>query len=492
MKSLWKVAHFSYWAMKHWFKDDRHNCFWVFFVNYQLGITLYAFLRCSFLYALTQQHPPPSWYLPYDVYAYLFVNYSENYDPAVLAVILLLESFVAYCLSKLYRLPSKSYILLWFYQMMVQNQDDATSSIYKETIQKRLQLRQTTRLLGSFQRHFCHFSKTIPKVFQKEIASFLVKIRFWIQFDKLNKSSFNQKTLSVHPNLSFALRKRTLLILEIVDQIGNLMQFLIILMAFALAEVVYRQVGPGSSSPSNPQLDGVGWPALCLVIVEYPLLYGQVVVLLYLAAFFTLCVNIAVMVNVHHCRTICRQVKGDLGKLRSGRLTLSGFQQNLSSFLNEFYRCIGIAIYGNSELFASLLFAFLLTSAPVNIYFVQRLVFYRNNPTELAICWLVAGLQGLALYAVVGPLANHGVTMNRPMRFLSHAQWTLTGRGVCLPLKLKLNGLHFRLAAHPPITISVGPFSGVTYAFIVRFLCQYTSYLLLTFSMQMNQCSNCK
>src|SRR5699024_9301375 len=80
------------------------------------------------------------------------------------------------------------------------------------------------------------------------------------------------------------------------------------------------------------------------------------------------------------------------------RLSFVGIHFHLVHFLREHNKCVYLAIRGNQDLFGTVMFVFLVTNIPINVFLVRRIVFESNAPLETAIYWMVVFLQACASY----------------------------------------------------------------------------------------------
>ena len=131
-------------------------------------------------------------------------------------------------------------------------------------------------------------------------------------------------------------------------------------------------------------------------------------------------------------------------------------------FLQEYHRVSGIVLVGSRKLFGSVLFVFLLIHTPINIYPLTLLVFTKVSTATVAAIWAVLLTQSLALAVVLGPLAYNCAVYHRPTKWLPSLQGAMKGRR-SLMLKFKCDHLYSRLSYGPKISVSIGPFGGVTY-----------------------------
>lgn len=204
------------------------------------------------------------------------------------------------------------------------------------------------------------------------------------------------------------------------------------------------------------------------------------------AFFFTYCTVLAFTVYSGHVTELYRKVEGMLRKRVS--LTLIEYFA-FRDFLVGHCWASYLFTTGGVKLFSAIMWAFLATNTPINIYCLQRLVFYKQPFFVTVIVWFIICLQICALCVVLGPLARCCQLLHRPTKWIARfqlmtsetlsdqfgnssnritsgqkqkRQWTM--------LKFKFNDLFFRLLFGPKYAICIGPTSPITYMTAVEVL----------------------
>ncbi|KAJ6224140.1 hypothetical protein RDWZM_002685 [Blomia tropicalis] len=119
---------------------------------------------------------------------------------------------------------------------------------------------------------------------------------------------------------------------------------------------------------------------------------------------------------------------------------------------------------GNREIFGTIMYAFLMTNIPVNVYLLQRNVFMKQRQFEIAIVWMVIALQLISAFNVLTLLSWSAAVYRKPAKFIPILQPMLHGSRNWLLLKIKYENFFHRLVdGGPQIGIAIGPIHTVTY-----------------------------
>ena len=121
-----------------------------------------------------------------------------------------------------------------------------------------------------------------------------------------------------------------------------------------------------------------------------------------------------------------------------------------------------LVVAGSDELFGAVLFTFLITNVPINIYCIRNLVFLRLDPIIVATFYFMITVQFVALVTVFGPPAWCCAVYHAPKKWIFQLQIRLSGPPWCL-LKLKYDDLLNRMLYGSKIAIYMGPNSPITY-----------------------------
>ncbi|KAJ6219639.1 hypothetical protein RDWZM_005451 [Blomia tropicalis] len=130
----------------------------------------------------------------------------------------------------------------------------------------------------------------------------------------------------------------------------------------------------------------------------------------------------------------------------------------ISNQMFEHNRVTYLVISGSRELFGYILYSYLLTNLPINVYILRRNVFEQQELEEQLLIWLVVLLQLLASMIVFGPLAWCAEVYHSPAKFIPILQPMLRGPRGWLIYKMKYEDLYHRLIDDgPKLAVSIGP-----------------------------------
>ncbi|KAJ6224139.1 hypothetical protein RDWZM_002684 [Blomia tropicalis] len=138
---------------------------------------------------------------------------------------------------------------------------------------------------------------------------------------------------------------------------------------------------------------------------------------------------------------------------------------------------------GNREIFGAIMYTFLMTNIPVNVYLLQRNVFMKQRQFEIAIVWMVIALQLISAFNVLTLLSWSAAVYRKPAKFIPILQPMLHGSRKWLSLKIKYDNFYHRLVdGGTQIGIAIGPIHTVTYRSSSEALLIYIGYILMAFS----------
>ncbi|KAJ6220372.1 hypothetical protein RDWZM_006184 [Blomia tropicalis] len=136
----------------------------------------------------------------------------------------------------------------------------------------------------------------------------------------------------------------------------------------------------------------------------------------------------------------------------------------VSNQLSVHNRVTYLVISGSHELFAFVLYAFLLTNIPVNVYLIQRNIFEQQKLMDQMVLWTVVFIQLIVFIIVFGPLAWCAEVYHSPAKFIPILQPMLRGSSGWLWHKMKYEDLYHRLIDDgPKLAVCVGSVREITY-----------------------------
>lgn len=131
--------------------------------------------------------------------------------------------------------------------------------------------------------------------------------------------------------------------------------------------------------------------------------------------------------------------------------------------LHDYVEITSLALIGSRDLFGIILYNFVITNIPVNIYILRRNLFEDPEPVERFMLWVIMYLQILSAFIVFGLLSYGSAVYHKPAKFIPVLQLMMKRSRCWLWYKIKFDDLHFRLLNGPKIGVAVGPVHTVTY-----------------------------
>lgn len=207
------------------------------------------------------------------------------------------------------------------------------------------------------------------------------------------------------------------------------------------------------------------WLTILWVCFDLLLAWSLLLRLIRYAIFFTLCTLMGTITLAGHSLQMRRKVEKRLlaTSFRRCRRLSPRWKGLLKEHLREHSLVTYYAISGSEALNGPVLYAFLCTNVPINVYLISRTVLGEQQAwVNLAVYWLIVLLQLAALVAVFAPLAWTSSVFHAPKGFIPKLQIMTRGR-YWLPTKLKYDDLYGRLVRGPKMAISVGSVTAITY-----------------------------
>ncbi len=215
------------------------------------------------------------------------------------------------------------------------------------------------------------------------------------------------------------------------------------------------------------------------------------------ALFFTFCTFIGTMIFTGHSEEVRKEAVCLMEKYQKrGKLPHSATAQ-LKRFLRVHNLVSYFAVCGSEEIFGSVMFAFMGTNIPINVYMIKICLYKPIFSVDLAMMATVFLVQSVAACSVFVLLAYSCKKFHSPKKVLLRVMMVLEGQR-WLMLKMKFNDLYYRLNYGVKIAITVGPLHGITYFsalevqidltvlhflkykfFILQYLFLYIGYLLM-------------
>lgn len=203
------------------------------------------------------------------------------------------------------------------------------------------------------------------------------------------------------------------------------------------------------------------WYYHLLTAVEIAVLAYCLFHLIKLTIFFTMSSVIVRLVYGGHVEQITGQV-AQLSSKEQLKIRLGIPRTILDIFLVDHNRVCYFMSARNLQLFGSVMFVFILTNLPINIYLISRVLLARNHPLEWLLLATIFTAQVTAATVVMAPMAANCKVMHSPTKIIPKLQLLLRGRAWRI-YKFKFMDLYVRLSCGPKFGVSVGDLNAITY-----------------------------
>lgn len=221
----------------------------------------------------------------------------------------------------------------------------------------------------------------------------------------------------------------------------------------------------------SPYSDGYKIFAICWFLFDAVVVTYEILGLFRSALFFAYCTVLAYTVYSGHVVDLTKKVSRVLFKniKETGEIVLKVKDYLLfQEFMVGHTKASYLFSTGGVKLFSFIMWAFLITNTPINIYCIRRLVFIEQPLLVDVIVWFIFSLQFCACLVVMGPLARGCQILHQPSAWIPRLQLMIThaDKGQQLNwmlLKFKYNDLFFRLLFGPKYAICFGPTNPITY-----------------------------
>ena len=108
----------------------------------------------------------------------------------------------------------------------------------------------------------------------------------------------------------------------------------------------------------------------------------------------------------------------------------------VSDQFNGYIQVTSHLLYGNREIFSTIMYAFLMINIPVNISVLQRNVFMKQRQLDLILAWGFIIIQLFAAFIVMTLLSWSATVYRRPSKFIPILQPMLHGSRNWIALKI--------------------------------------------------------
>ncbi|KAH9405349.1 hypothetical protein TYRP_001197 [Tyrophagus putrescentiae] len=308
-------------------------------------------------------------------------------------------------------------------------------------------------------------------IFEKCILPVFIKADLFRSLKTINRPLFYRQQLSTLPHISSGLRRRLLLFKLSADKLFFVFQAFIIFIVLAVYFVYFYSIISQFSKP----------PILSYYIIVASVLYTFTVAVIYYclmrmlrcALFFIYCSLLGTLVYTGHLTEIGDRVNRLLQAYSFQTGSFSGYGSLMvfpvtyrplfTRFLHDHNLICSLVLTGSRDLFGDILFVFLLTNMPINIWLIRRLFVLNQTTIDHLLLWTVISCQSAALAIVFWPLAYCQKVFHSPKKWINLFQLKSKGSVRWLRLKLKYDDLFHRLSTGPKMAISIGPIDAITF-----------------------------
>ncbi|KAI2795479.1 hypothetical protein BLOT_016694 [Blomia tropicalis] len=232
------------------------------------------------------------------------------------------------------------------------------------------------------------------------------------------------------------------------------------------------------------------WYAYMIGNLEFAIIMYAAVEFLQNATFFTTVSFMATTVFTGHVLLSNKSIWDLIYKSRYNRSILKAnipyrHHKIVYNQLHEYNRITSLVLDGSNQIFGSVLYYFLLTNMPINIFLLARNVFEDQSTVEEFLSWMIATCQLVSMFIVFSLLSWSTAVYHKPAKFIPVLQPMLKRNSNWLWYKIKYTDLYHRLVDNgPKIGVAFGDMHTVTYVSSLEALLVYIGYVLMAFNMK--------
>lgn len=181
------------------------------------------------------------------------------------------------------------------------------------------------------------------------------------------------------------------------------------------------------------------------------------------ATFFVLCIGIAGLTSAVEIILLNRKLVQILLRYRTINRLPRNCKRLVDECLREHNHLTYLILYGNRHLFSWIMYGFLNTNVPINVYLISSSTVGREEPLmHVYLYWWCIVLQLLAFTFSFIPLAWCCSVFHKPRKSIPTLQGMIKGH-FWMDSKLKYDTLYGRLLSEPKLAITVGPLVAITF-----------------------------
>jgi len=445
-----------------------------------LIIFVYGFIRLFTIFLLTFPKYEHSTWIKWDPVADWAWRNPDWYDQGEPWIVIIFDVFNVYCQYKIvYLKPGNTWC--WWYQVIVDNQDryhECRLPLDKlKAIVRQNEMNIRAELVDSRFGAAIHF---VPENFIRIYCRGRARVRVWRRLEDVDRDKlFRRNQLPLLPDMSDELRAKMLLNLMVLDRIlqATLLTFRKSL-GFIIAKILILKIDTIVALciavvivlPVVILHRNFHWYFLVWTFVDFGLICYQLMRMLKVA-FFMICFAVmALIVQGGHVQELNRLVVKLIRLLNQTTAVDEqrhsvqvGLQRTvLTRFLVDHTRICIVLIDANKQVFGPVMFCFMLTNVPINVYLISRFLLKPNFAFEFFITCIAFITQLLAINVTMTTLAANCKIMHSPIRFIPALQQVVRARE-SLQLKLRFLELYSRLSTgSPQYGISIGELHTIT------------------------------
>ncbi|KAJ6219467.1 hypothetical protein RDWZM_005279 [Blomia tropicalis] len=380
---------------------------------------------------------------------------SDIYNEVAPLIMVGLGIFNFLCQSGLYRLDINKKVWKFWYQMLVTNEDD-----YNRLKIHNYQLIKTARAneIGNRFRRY-RIASMVPDFIINSVALILSWYSIHTNLECIDREKFLALKITDPPNMPIKYRVKLMNILIIGDNFW--FGFQIFVLCFVLTFYIFSGLRMDTSEQA--------WYAYIIVNLEVVLCMYLVSKLIQNGIFFTTVSYMATTIFTGHVQVSNKSIWNLIYESRYNRPVSKAnipYRKHRIVYnqLQEYNRITSLVLDGSNQVFGAVLYYFLLTNIPINIFLLSRGVFEDQSTIEEALSWTIVYGQLIAMVIVFSLLSWSTAVYHKPSKFIPVLQPMLKGNSKWLWYKIKYNDLYHRLVDDgPKIGVAFGDMHTVTY-----------------------------
>ncbi|KAJ6215886.1 hypothetical protein RDWZM_010386 [Blomia tropicalis] len=442
-------------------------------------IFLYATIRLPMASYLISINFEISSDIPYNIerhdpFMSFLKQHSGTYNEGMPLILYAMEIFNFVNQICLYKLNVHKNVWQLWYQLLVVNREQYYELMYNE----RQLMRMAKMKLIINRIHKYRLASIVPDAIIDVYARINSTLTIQLNLEHINRDRYLKKKLSHLPNLPHRIRLKLLNVLIIGDHYWCYFQLTVI----SLISGYYTWIAFTMDTSKQAYFT---YLTINLEHLAFQYITFQI---LQTAILFTVLSYFATMIYTGHVLDDNRKMWNLIYERRRNTPYMkayipSRYQRIVDDQLDDYIRVTTLVLNGSRDLFGTILYNFLMTNIPINIYLLVRNVFQHPSEIEVVLVWIMIAAQLLAATVVLSLLSWSTAVYQKPANFMPVLQPMLKRSKCWLWYKMKYADLYHRLIDDgPQIGVSIGPIQTVTYAFSLEAFYIYFGYIMMAFS----------